>query len=141
MSFTITRNISPDVDIPHLILRGLGIFASPEDVPNIGLAGSGETIILFDAEASEGGVFSDVVVLPSTNCQITWQTSYGTVPAIANVQLQISVDGLHFNTIDTTTNVSGEIRTFVTAAKFARALFGVMTDGIDTTVKLVVKEV
>jgi hypothetical protein len=141
MSFTITRNLTPDVDIPHLILRGLAVLASAEDIPNEGIADPGTVITPFDAEASEGGIESDVIALPSVNCQITWQTSYASTPAVANVQLMVSVDGLHFNTLDTTTDVDGEIRTVLTAARFARMMFGTMDDGIDTTVKLVVQEV
>ena len=141
INFIITQGIGTPGDIIHFILDGLNPLASPEEVPNFGLASPGETITLFDDKPSEGGVFSDSVILPSVNCQITWQTSYASTPLTANVQLQVSIDGLHFNTIDTTTDTAGEIRTLLTAARFARAIFGSMEDAILTTVKLVVKEV
>lgn len=67
---------------------------------------------------------------------ITWQSVFSSAPSAVNVVLQLSNDGITYYTVDTSTNTAGEIRTFNTSARFARARLVSKTDGGTTTIIL-----
>lgn len=71
---------------------------------------------------------------------LSWQTVYGTVPTSLTVNLQISNDGVNFQTIDTSTNTAGELRTVPSVtALFIRATISANVGGTTVTVILVYK--
>lgn len=135
----IVLGIGPGADIPHLVLTGLFSLSSPSQIPSVGSITPGTVVTLFDAVDSEGGLSSNAGVLPGEACEISWQVSYADVIATAEIFLELSLDGIHYNIADTSTNIAGEIRQVYTAARFVRVSFGTTDEGVTTTVKLVVQ--
>ena len=66
--------------------------------------------------------------LPEANL-VSWQTIFASAPGAVSVQLQGSIDGITWVTIDSSTVVGGELRTIQTGAKFLRAFFTSQTGG------------
>lgn len=95
---------------------------------------------LFDAAASGTGN-SLSYSLPARASQLTWQTSFGSNPASITLQLQTSLDGTIWNTIDSSTTVTGEIRTINSSAIFVRARINAISGGTLITVSVVGKQV
>jgi len=84
------------------------------------------------AAVAPGSTFA----LPSRATQVTWQTVYGTAPASITIQLQISMDGTNWSTVDSSTNVNGEAKTVQFNAPFVRGNISAITGG--TTVSLLI---
>jgi len=93
---------------------------------------------LFDAAASGTGD-STAFALPARATQITWQTSFSSAPASITVQIKTSNDGLTYTTVDSSTVVGGESKTFVTSALFIKARINAISGGSGITVSVVPK--
>ena len=50
--------------------------------------------------------------LPARRCSLQWQTFFGTDPSALTIDLQFSFDGSHWDTIDSSSVLTGEVRTF-----------------------------
>lgn len=78
---------------------------------------------------------------PDTGTAVRWQTIFGTAPTAVSMVLQgamADVDA-EYQTIDTTTNTSGEARTVTgVQAKFLRIKFNSSTGGSGLTAKFMV---
>jgi len=93
---------------------------------------------LFDLTSS-GIKYSSAFALPARATQITWQTIFGTAPASITVQIKTSNDGLTYTTVDSSTVVGGESKTFVTSALFVKARINAISGGANITVTVVPK--
>lgn len=141
MSQIIPLGIGSPAGITQLVLTGLspGVLPPPP-VPGSGgqfrLIGPGEVVYSFQNVTST--VYTDGIeyTLPVRAIQITWQTKYATEPAQTEIELQVSLDGSNWVSIDSTTEVAGEIRTIRTSAIFVRAAMLDITPGIVTSVSL-----
>ena len=133
----ITLGIGPESDVPTLVLTGLATLSAPP--PDIAEASPATLIVLFEDFVTNSGVASDAFAVAARVVQIEWQTSYDVEPLAAEVFLQGSFDGVRFITIDSTTEVAGEIRRVNTSVPFIRALLGTTTVGTEITVKAVTK--
>src|SRR5215510_7212356 len=107
MSQIIPIGIGSPAEIPQLVLTGLSPASlPPPPTPGSGgefkVIGIGESVASFDEFSSL--IFTDGVefTLPARAVEITWQTIYGSVPAVASIALQVSLDGSNWSTIDTT---------------------------------------
>jgi hypothetical protein len=80
----------------------------------------GLPLTVVDAITTTGA--KDVFALPARACLLAWQTSFNIAPGTFNATLQVSIDGVSFTTLDTSTAVGGETRTIdtPTAAVFGR---------------------
>lgn len=98
-------------------------------------------ITLFSAVTATGR--SSTYALPPQLVSIVWQTSYNSAPSGTSVTLDVSLDGVNWTTIDTSTNTSGEVRTVTnsTAAPFISVNFGTNTGGKALTVTLECKAI
>lgn len=67
----------------------------------------------FDAAAAATGA-SLAYALPARAGSIVWQTFFGTNPAAVQIDFEASLDGTHWDAIDSSTVVGGEVRTFAT---------------------------
>lgn len=96
-----------------------------------------ETIL----NAITGTGASDTFALPSRLVALAWQTSFDVAPAAVSITIQVSLDGLSWTTIDTSTAVGGETRTIAssTAARFVRANVGTNTGNRAVTLTLIAK--
>lgn len=65
--------------------------------------------------------FEDAAIAPGAGLEVgvparagalTWQTYFTVNPGAIVVDLQYSIDGIHWDTIDASTVVGGEVRTF-----------------------------
>jgi hypothetical protein len=70
---------------------------------------------------------------------ITWTTAFASAPASVTILLQGSLDSSTYYTLDTSTNVNGEIRSITTAAKFFRCFISAKSGGGNTTCSAVTK--
>ena len=87
-----------------------------------------------------GAQTGTVFALPSRAVYIAWQTGYTDSPSAVNVVLEVSVDGVTWNTLDTSTLAVGETRTIgPTAAGFIRARMVSNTGGTLVSVSILVK--
>src|SRR5215510_2819271 len=78
--------------------------------------------------------------LPVKPGSLSWQTVYGTAPGSITVNLQGSNDGVNFFTLDTSTNVNGEVRIISSMSTlFIRATISASAGGTTVTVILVYK--
>lgn len=95
------------------------------------------TIMSEKTATGAGSVFS----LPSRSCVLAWQTSFDVNPDAVNITLRVSIDGLVWTVLDTSTAVAGEVRTVdvPTAAIFVDANLVTNTGGHKVTVVLVAK--
>ncbi len=146
MSQIIPLGIGTPAGIDQLVLTGLSPGVLPPPPTPGGNTGqfkiiSGDAAYSFDLFSSL--IFTDGIefTLPGRLVEITWQTIFQSVPAVVSIALQLSVDGFTWYSADTTTNVSGEVRTLITAAGFVRAAMLDMSEGIITSVAIVVKAV
>ncbi len=145
MSQIISRGFGGGAGIPQLILfRGL----SPASLPPPPVPGispefrtilSGDVYRSFDSFSSL--IFTDGVefTLPPRSIEVTWQVIFGSVPAVANIVLQVSINGLDWVTIDTITNTAGDIKSIKTQAIFIRAAMLDMSEGIVTSVLIIAR--
>jgi hypothetical protein len=104
------------------------------------LINKGVPLNLLDNIAIANGAGS-AFALPSVATQITWQTVVVTPPGAIQVDIQTSLDGTNWDSVDSSTNVNGESRTFNTSAVFIRANIISHSGGDFITVELVAKSV
>jgi len=94
-------------------------------------------IQVFSLQASSGGAGTNGTPFglqgPSANA-VSWQVEYGSAPASATILLQASLDEVTYFTIDTSTNVNGEIRQAYTSARFIRARISALGTAVTVTV-------
>jgi hypothetical protein len=83
----------------------------------------------------------DTFALPIRSVVLAWQTAFDTAPSAISITLEVSIDALVWTVLDTSTDVSGEVRTIQdpTAALFIRANVGTNTGNKFVTVTLVAK--
>lgn len=98
----------------------------------------GKTEFSFNAisiNAGPAGVGQDFALLQGSRTfeTIGWQVSYSAAPATTTVLLEASLDGSTWFTVDTSTNVNGEIRQLNGPYKFLRANNTVSTGGAGKT--------
>ena len=90
--------------------------------------------------AAIGAQSGTIFALPSRAVYIAWQTGYTGSPSAVNVVLEVSLDGIIWNTLDTSTLTAGEARTVgPTAAAFIRARMVSNTGGTLISVSILVK--
>jgi len=80
-----------------------------KDTPTTLLSSAGTT--------GAGSIFA----FPATATQATWQAVYGTTPSSITTLIEGSMDGVTFNTIDSSTVTAGAIRSFVACPAYIRA--------------------
>ena len=87
---------------------------------------------IFDGDLSSaiGAGEEFALYLPNPGVpSITWQTIFSSAPASVSVRLEGSLDGVSWGTIDTSTNVNGEIRQIIGPYNFVRANNNAVTGG------------
>lgn len=101
----------------------------------------GQPVKTFDAAAIVADTNGTSFGLSSESNQITWQTSFGTAPDVISIAFQTSNDGTNWNTVVSSTSVTGETGTFPTSANHIRARIVSTTvgSGDDLTVTLIAK--
>lgn len=79
--------------------------------------------------------------LPARACVLAWQLSYDVNPSAIDIDLEISMDGLSWTVLDTSTAVGGEFRDIdqLTAAVFIRVIVNTNTGARAATVLLIAK--
>ncbi len=106
------------------------------------LINRGVSVNLFDALAVGAGVTSNAFALPSGAGTIVWQTFFGTAPAAISIDLEFSLDNIHWDSVDNTTVVAGEVRTFSSVGgKFVRAKNVSVTGGTTMTVTILCQRI
>lgn len=94
-------------------------------VPHILLDGAAETQV------------GETRALPARSCTLSWQTIFDDDPDAVNITLEVSIDGVVWDVIDTTTEVSGELKSVnATAAPFVRGQVNSITAGSATTIQI-----
>jgi hypothetical protein len=93
---------------------------------------------IFNAIPS-GTTTSDIRAMPARASLLTWQTVFGTNPDAINIVIEASLDNDNWDIIDTSTDVSGEIRSIATGAPFIRARIVSITGGDDISVFAICK--
>jgi hypothetical protein len=96
-------------------------------------------VTLINARTGTGA--SNVFALPARTATLTWQTSFDVNPAAVNITIRVSIDGVNWTVIDTSTAVAGEVRTIAapTSALFVTANVVTNTGDREVTVTLVAK--
>ena len=95
-------------------------------------------VTLLSAVTATGA--SATFALPTRSVYIGWQTSYDVNPDAVNITLRVSLDGIKWTVLDTTTVVAGEFRTVgPTAARFVDVNVVTNTGGHQITVQLIAK--
>jgi hypothetical protein len=88
----------------------------------------------FDA-VTNGVVTGTAFAMPAKAGPLQWQTLFGTAPASCNIVLEMSLDGVNWDIMDTSTAVGGEMRTFSSiGARQVRARITAISGGSTTTV-------
>jgi len=107
-------------------------------MPNI-LILLGKLLTIINARVGTGA--SDTFALPSRTCILTWQTTFDVAPAVIDIDIDVSLDGTAWTTIDTSTAVGGEVRVIAaaTGALFIRAIVNTNTGNRAVTLTLVAK--
>lgn len=92
-------------------------------------------------DARDGTGASALFALPTRACILAWQTSFDTAPGAIDIDIDVSLDGVVWTTLDTSTDTAGEVRTIAdpTAALFLRAIVNTNTGSVDVTITLVAK--
>jgi hypothetical protein len=88
--------------------------------------------------SSSCGTGTSFAVPTASSTGVTWTTKFSTSPATAaTILIEGSLNNGDWYTLDTSTAVAGEIRSFATTALFIRAKCSSKTDGGNLTVSLV----
>lgn len=83
----------------------------------------------FDVSPAVTGA-SSVFALPAIAGSLQWQTFFGTNPSAVQIDLEFSLDNIHWDAVDSSTVLAGEIRTFATVGgAFVRANVIAITGG------------
>ena len=79
--------------------------------------------------------------LPTRACFLAWQTSFNIAPGAFNATLRVSLDGVVWTVLDTTTSTAGEVRTITapTAAIFVDVNVVTNTGAREATVTIIAK--
>jgi hypothetical protein len=95
----------------------------------------------FFLTARTGTGASNTFALPARTSTLTWQTSFDIAPAAVNITIRVSIDGINWTVIDTSTVVGGEVRTIAatTSALFIDANVVTNTGNRQVTVTVVAK--
>jgi len=97
--------------------------------------------LLLDAATPIAALESDHYALPDRSTTLTWQTFFGTNPASCTFKLWGSLDGVTFVIIDTSTVITGDLKTVVTNVKFVYVELDAVTGSPDdVSVLLVAKD-
>lgn len=110
-------------------------YSSNTNVPNA--TSTGEAIPTTSTAGRQFAIPETVNGLSDGPCAITWQTVITGSPTAVSVGLQLaSVDAdAQYQTVDTSTNTSGEIRTYgATAARFVRLIVNSSAGGTTPTI-------
>ena len=92
----------------------------------------------FDAAAAATGA-GVPFALPARAGALQWQTFFGTNPATVVIDLEMSLDNVHWDAVDSTTVVGGEIRTFtIIGGKFVRGNITTITGAGDEVTMIIV---
>lgn len=99
----------------------------------------GVPCVIMDAQTATGA--GDDFALPARASVLTWQTSFDVNPDAVNITIRVSIDGVVWTVIDTSTAVAGEVRTIadVTSAVFVDANLVTNTGGHEVTITIVAK--
>ena len=95
--------------------------------------------VILDARIGTG--VTDTFALPTRSTQLAWQTSFDINPAAVDIDIDVSLDGNVWTTLDTSTAVGGEVRTITnaTAALFIRGFVNTNTGDREVTISLIAK--
>jgi hypothetical protein len=95
--------------------------------------------LILDAVTGTGA--SALFGLPSRACFLAWQTSFDVNPAAVSITVRVSLDGVSWTVIDTSTAVGGETRTIdlPTAAFFVDVNVATNTGDRAVSVNMVAK--
>jgi len=96
---------------------------SPPVIPSLGVP-----VSLFLVSSADFPFDGTAFALPVKSTRITWKTQFAVAPASIQIDLEISLDGINWATLDSTTSTSGEIRSKRVNAPFIRAV-GVSASG------------
>ena len=119
------QNVSPPIS---LFSGDVGFSFNNEAFPAANTAGSQFALPSFTG-------------LPDSGTAVRWQTIFGTAPTAVSIALQGAMSDIdaEYQTIDTTTALTGEARTVANVqAKFLRIKFVSSTGGAGLTAKLMV---
>jgi hypothetical protein len=106
------------------------------------LINRGVPLLLVDNVAVGVGVTSSVFALPSGAGTIVWQTFFGTAPGSTTIDLEFSLDNVHWDPVDSTTVVAGEVRTFSTVGgRFVRAKMSAVAGGTTFSVEILCQRI
>jgi len=106
------------------------------------LINRGVVALLFDAATVGVGVTSEVKALPSGAGTIVWQTFFDVAPGAITIDLEFSLDNIHWDAVDSTTVVAGEVRTFATVGgRFVRAKNTAVAGGSKMTVNILCQRI
>lgn len=98
----------------------------------------GVPVKTFDAADAVTGTGTEFG-LPSTAVALQWQTFFDANPGAISIELQFSLDGIHWDAVDVSSAVTGEIRTFATTgAKHVRGNIASITAGAATEVTMII---
>lgn len=107
-------------------------------MPNVAL-NPGVPVVILNAITATGA--GSTFALPARACVLAWQLSYDVNPSVIDIDLEISMDGVSWTVLDTSTQVTGEFRDIdhLTAAVFVRAIVNTNTGSRAATVQLIAK--
>jgi hypothetical protein len=97
----------------------------------------GEQQFIFNSFSGTGA--GTQYAVPGSGTVITWIVSYASAPASVTVNLECSNDNTTYVTCDSSTNVNGDARTLISAARFVRASVAAKSGGGNTTLTVIVK--
>jgi hypothetical protein len=106
---------------------------------NVSLA-YGMPVKSFDAGAPSGAVEGSIFAIPiMLNAQgFIWQTSFATAPSAVSLSLRVSIDGVNWTIIDTSTATAGETRTILNKlGLFVQGYQASRTGGTAVTLRIV----
>lgn len=90
--------------------------------------------------ASTATTVSTTYALPARVVSLAWQYLFTTNPSALTLNLQLSLDGVNWNTVDSTTITTGQLRIVTgVAAAFVRINQGAITGGAQFTAMLLAK--
>lgn len=97
----------------------------------------GVPVKTFDAAPTTNPSTGTVFALPARAGSLVWQTFFAVNPASITVNLEASLDMIHWDPIDSSTVVTGEVRTFsILGGKFVRGAISASSGGSGFTMML-----
>jgi hypothetical protein len=79
--------------------------------------------------------------LPANATQVEWQTTFTGSPGAISISVQISINGVSFTSVVTSTDTAGTEGNFLTSAQFVRGKINSATGGTTATLILLPKQV